>query len=165
MSAIGTCLLLLAGVGQPLPSANITNTTRVIYLNGVDISSAKNQSLEQVNVRIDSRGQIYIEAPQYEVQQESTFVPLSRQTPQRPNLPVHRSPGPLPNEVEVPASKQELASPAEPGDTMSQPETVQPVQASGSGLMEKEGTRKQLDGIPSKEGTGASLSPGVQPNP
>jgi hypothetical protein len=165
MSAIGSCLLLLAGIHQPLPSPSNTNSARVIYLNGVDISSAKNQSLEQVNVRIDSRGQIYIEAPQYEVQQESTFVPLSRQTPPHANLPVHRPPGPLNNEVEVPASKQELASPAETGDTMNQPETVQPAQAAGSGLMEKEGTRKQPDGIPSKEGSGASLSPGVQPNP
>ena len=40
-----------------------------------------------------------------------------------------------------------------------------PTPAAASGLMEKEGTRKQPDGIPSKEGTGASLSPGVQPNP
>ncbi len=163
MSVIGPCLLLLAGIGQPLPVPS--STARVIYLNGVDISSAKNQSLEQVNVRIDARGHVYIEAPQYEVQQESTFVPLSRQTPPHPNLPVHKSPGPLPNEVEMPASKQELASPAETGDTMNQPDAAPPPPAAGSGLMEKEGTRKQPDGIPSKEGTGASLSPGVQPNP
>jgi hypothetical protein len=163
MSVMGPCLLLLAGIGQTFPVSS--STTRVIYLNGVDISSAKNQSLEQVNVRIDARGNVYIEAPQYEVQQESTFVPLSRQTPPHPNLPVHRSPGPLPNEVEMPASKQELASPAETGDIMNQPEAALPISASAAGMMEKEGTRKQPDGIPSKEGPGASLSPGMQPNP
>jgi hypothetical protein len=162
MSVMGPCLLLLAGIGQPLPVSS--STARVIYLNGIDISSAKNQSLEQVNVRIDARGNVYIEAPQYEVQQESTFVPLSRQTPAHPNLPVHRSPGPLPNEVEMPASKQELASPAETGDIMNQPEAASLTPAGASGMMEKEGTRKQPDGIPSKEGTGASLSPGAQPN-
>ncbi|MDQ3234613.1 MAG: hypothetical protein M3Q07_22645 [Pseudobdellovibrionaceae bacterium] len=163
MSLMGPCLLLLAGIGQTLPVSS--STARVIYLNGADISSAKNQSLEQVNVRIDGRGNVYIEAPQYEVQQESTFVPLSRQTPAHPNLPVHRSPGPLPNEVEMPASKGDLASPAETGDTMNQPESAPPTSAAASGLMEKEGIRKEPDGNPSKEGTGASLSPGVQPNP
>lgn len=163
MSVMGPCLLLLAGIGQTYPVSS--STARVIYLNGADISSAKNQSLEQVNVRIDARGNVYIEAPQYEVQQESTFVPLSRQTPPHPNLPVHRTPGALPNEVEMPASKQGLASPAETGDTINQPETDPPMPATGSGLMEKEGTRKQLDGIPSKDGSAATLSPLVQPNP
>ena len=152
---LGSYLLLLAGVGQTFPVSS--STARVIYLNGADISSAKNQSLEQVNVRIDARGNVYIEAPQYEVQQESTFVPLSRQTPPHPNLPVHRAPSALPNEVDMPAAKQELASPAETGDTNNQPDVAAPSPAAAPGLMEKEGTRKQPDGIPSKAGDGASL--------
>lgn len=165
MSTIGACLWLLAGIGQGQPAPVSNATVRSIYLNGVDISAAKNQNLEQVNVRIDTRGNIYVEAPQYEVQQESTFVPLSRQAPPHPNLPVHKSPGPLPNEVEVPASKQELASPPETGDTLNQAEANPPAGAAGAGLMEKEGTRKQPDGNPSKDGAAATLSPGVQSNP
>jgi hypothetical protein len=49
-----------------------------IFLNGVDVSSAKNQSLKNVNVRISESGDIYIDAPHYEAKEEKTFLPLSR---------------------------------------------------------------------------------------
>jgi len=163
MRTIKCQLGLLLSLSQAVPAFGAS--ARIIYLNGVDISAAKNQTLEQVNVRIDSQGNVYVEAPQYEVQHESTFVPLSRQMPPHPNLPQHKAPGPMSRQVEIPASKQELASPSETGDTMNQPETAQPIGGNASGMMEKEGTRKLPDGNPSTEGTGASLSPGIQPNP
>ena len=163
MGIIHRYFALLAAVGQASPA--VAASARIIYLNGVDISSAKNQSLEQVNIRIDAQGNVYVEAPQYEVQQESTFVPLSRQMPPHPNLPEHKAPGPLTRQVEMPASKQELASPPETGDTLNQPETAAPPGAGSSGLVEKEGTRKQPDGSPSKEGPGTTIPPSPQANP
>lgn len=49
---------------------------RVIYLNGENIGSIRNQELENVNVRIDQNGNLYIEAPQYEVASEQSYHPL-----------------------------------------------------------------------------------------
>ena len=69
---------------------------RSVFLNGVDISSAKNQSLQQVNITVDSQGNVYIEAPHYEAQQESTFVPLGRQGSITARIPQHKAPGALP---------------------------------------------------------------------
>ena len=51
---------------------------RNIYLNGKDVSSAKNQIMENVTLQIDRYGNIYIEAPHYEVLEENTFIPLSQ---------------------------------------------------------------------------------------
>jgi hypothetical protein len=116
---------------------------RAVYLNGVDISSAKSQSLEQVNVRIDAKGHLYIEAPQYEVLQESTFVPLSRQASQGPNqLPEHKAPGPLRTDIEKPSQKLDIAPEQETSDTLRQPEAEPPSPVNPAGMMEKEGTRK-----------------------
>lgn len=159
-----TFLIFTVSLVGSVPLSAAT-AARVIYLNGVDISSAKNQTLEQVNVRIDAQGNVYVEAPQYEVQQESTFVPLSRQMPPHPNLPEHKAPGPLTQRVDVPATKQELASPPETGDTLNQPETGTVNGAAATGMMEKEGTRKQPDASPSKDGSGAAVPPSPQPNP
>ena len=44
---------------------------RSIYLNGVDVSSARNQFLKNVNLRIDENGNIYIEAPHYQINEEN----------------------------------------------------------------------------------------------
>lgn len=49
---------------------------RVLFLNGENISSIRNQELENVNIRIDKNGNIYIEAPQYEVSTEQSYHPL-----------------------------------------------------------------------------------------
>lgn len=59
---------------------------RSIFLNGVDISSAKTQQLKKVDVKIDEKGDIHIMAPHYQVHEENTFVPLSAG---RVRLPVH----------------------------------------------------------------------------
>ncbi|MEN9825967.1 MAG: hypothetical protein RI953_1712 [Pseudomonadota bacterium] len=49
---------------------------RMIYLNGKNISSVREQQLDGVNVRIDSNGNVHILAPQYEVQESSHYRPL-----------------------------------------------------------------------------------------
>lgn len=49
---------------------------RIIYLNGENISSIRNQELEGVKVNIDKSGNIYIDAPQYEVSSEQSYHPL-----------------------------------------------------------------------------------------
>ncbi|MCX6131087.1 MAG: hypothetical protein NTX25_18775 [Proteobacteria bacterium] len=154
---------ILSGI-LGLASISRASSGRVIYLNGIDISAAKNQALEQVNVRIDAQGHIYIEAPQYEVQQETSFVPLSGQMPGHPSLPEHKAPGPLTRQVETPAQKLDLASPPETGDTMDQAEATSTV-SNASSPTEKEGTRKPPDGNPSKDGTATALPTAQKPNP
>ena len=72
----------------------LTNTAygRNIYLNGTDISSARNQLMENVNINIDAMGNIFIIAPQYQVNEESTYIPLSSWN-QAPGKPVRKEPG------------------------------------------------------------------------
>ncbi len=49
---------------------------RNIYLNGVDISGARNQELTDVSLHIDGNGDVFIAAKQYEAKEEDTYVPL-----------------------------------------------------------------------------------------
>lgn len=115
------------------PGLAAKSTGRSVYLNGIDISSAKNQALSQVNVRIDAQGNIYIEAPQYEVQQETSFVPLGRSSPSNNGTPEHKPPGPLPSKVEVPAKQEE----AETGELP--PQTTPSGEAGAPTLIPKDG--------------------------
>lgn len=71
-------------------------TARSIFLNGVDISNARNQSLEGVDIRIDAEGNVFIIGNHYEIYQQQPVAPLvphveSPGTPQRsgstPKLP------------------------------------------------------------------------------
>ena len=70
---------------------------RSVFVNGVDISGSFDQSLKDVDVRIDHKGNIFISAPHYEVQEEDQFFPLSAVAPK--NVPIsspkHRGPAPL----------------------------------------------------------------------
>ncbi len=50
---------------------------RSIFMNGVDISSARNQDLRNIHLRIDEHGNVFITAPHYQVTEEETFTPLS----------------------------------------------------------------------------------------
>ena len=54
---------------------------RSVYLNGVDISGAKNQVLNNVNLNVDEHGDIFISAPHYKVYEENHFLPLSSKSP------------------------------------------------------------------------------------
>lgn len=71
---------------------------RSIFLNGIDISGAKHQILENVTVRIDGQGQIFIEAPHYEVNEESTYIPLSTWNREDGGRPPHDNTGAFPLE-------------------------------------------------------------------
>jgi hypothetical protein len=51
-------------------------TGRSIYLNGENISSIRDQELDNVNLKIDNNGNIFIEAQQYEVGTEQSYHPL-----------------------------------------------------------------------------------------
>jgi len=64
---------------------------RSIFLNGSDISGARNQQLKNVDVRITENGDIFIVAPHYQVAEEDAFTPLSKYV-QSMNAPVHKNP-------------------------------------------------------------------------
>lgn len=55
-----------------------TACARDILLNGQDISSARNQEMKGVNLRIDDKGNIFVDAPHYKVHEEDTYAPLGR---------------------------------------------------------------------------------------
>ena len=88
-------LLAMSFTFQSLAIAS--SDTRSIFLNGIDISSAKHQTLENVTVRIDGQGHLYIEAPHYEVNEESTYIPLSSWNREGFGLPKHAKRGEIPN--------------------------------------------------------------------
>lgn len=66
---------------------------RNIYINGIDISSARNQYIKNVNIKIDENGNILIDAPQYQVNEEETYTPLSKWA-KGVQTPKHKSPVP-----------------------------------------------------------------------
>lgn len=69
---------------------------REVFLNGSNISGSRNQTLKNVTLKIDGEGNIYVEAPHYQVNQENTFIPLSRW--QKPKVsPQHNTPGKIPD--------------------------------------------------------------------
>lgn len=100
-------LLLVAFLQPSLLSA------RSVYVNGIDISSARNQSLKNVHLRIDENGNVYIEAPHYQVNEEHTFTPLSSLVDGIGTAPQHKEPQQLPKEGQpVPAAPAAAVAPA-----------------------------------------------------
>tara|TARA_B100001059_G_C17259468_1_gene298197 strand:+ start:122 stop:496 length:375 start_codon:yes stop_codon:yes gene_type:complete len=88
-----------------------TNTSfaRNIFLNGKDISSATGQKLDKVNVFISENGDIFITAPQYQVYQEKTFVPLAKAKKRQQSAQSHPQNLPSASEMmgeDTPVSKQ-----------------------------------------------------------
>ncbi len=78
---------------------------RNVFLNGIDISSARLQNMENVNIRIDGEGNVFILAPHYQVNEESTYVPLSSWK-ESPGAPKHEKPRALPfHSQKVPESQ------------------------------------------------------------
>lgn len=122
-------LALALGVATPA-------LARTLYLNGTDISSARNQTLQGVNVRIDGGGNIFIEAPHYQVHEENTYTPLSQWHKEERNQPASKLPDNL-TKVTPPAEKVEPpktepvkteASPTPPAATNSAAPTEKPVE-------------------------------------
>ena len=64
---------------------------RSIFVNGVDITGAVEQTLREVTVYIDKNGDVLITAPQYRVLAKESVKPLGGK-PERRRLPKHRSP-------------------------------------------------------------------------
>lgn len=67
-------------------------TERSIFLNGIDISSARNQKLGKVDIHIDENGNIFITAAHYDVLEEGSYVPLSKWSKQINTASMHKSP-------------------------------------------------------------------------
>lgn len=91
-------LLIISSIAFAAALAAASSASaRSIYLNGVDISNARNQSLEGVDIRIDAEGNVFIIGNHYEIYQQQPVAPLvpkaespgsphqSRATPKRPS--------------------------------------------------------------------------------
>ncbi len=65
-------------IGFTLLILSQTAYSRSIYLNGTDISSAINQELKNVDIKISKNGDLFIHAPHYQVNEENTYTPLSK---------------------------------------------------------------------------------------
>lgn len=72
----------------------VTTPNRSVYLNGVDISSSRNEDLRNVHIKISENGDLFISAPQYQVTEEETFMPLSSYTT-KSMPPEHKPPQPM----------------------------------------------------------------------
>ena len=79
---------------------------RNIYVNGVDINGAVDQTLNNVTVYIDKNGDILISAPQYRVIPRETAAPLAPKS-QRLGIPMHKSPRPLKLQDEAGGSSED----------------------------------------------------------
>ena len=71
-----------------------------IYLNGTDVTGARNQRLKDVNVFIDEQGNVFIDAPHYSVNEQAHYIPLSPKLSR--NSPSHQAPFGLPSHPEAP---------------------------------------------------------------
>ncbi len=74
-------LVLVVGFatdGKERAFAAVTQAVRSIFLNGEDISGARSQELKNVDVVINEKGDLFIVAPHYQVNEEDTYVPLSK---------------------------------------------------------------------------------------
>ena len=93
------------------------SAVRSIYLNGTDISSARSQELKGVDVMINEKGDVFIVAPQYQVSEEDTYVPLSKYV-QGLNGPKHQPMQPVQKVQPEPPkamAKEDVAPEAAPG--------------------------------------------------
>lgn len=109
---------------------------RSIFLNGTDISGARNQVLKNVDIQITDGGDIFIIAPHYQVSEEDAFTPLSKYV-QGLNMPAHKAP------QKVSGDQGPVASaiiPQEAGPIKSDPQTL-----------EKAGVPVDSDGMAKKE--------------
>ncbi len=69
---------------------------KIIYLNGENISAVRDQELDNVHVRIDKAGNIFIDAPQYEVTTQDSYHPLLQQELPRFHKEQNYNQAPLP---------------------------------------------------------------------
>jgi hypothetical protein len=112
----GAAVFSLSAIMTAAPSG-----LRSIFLNGADISGARNQQLKNVDVQIAENGDLFIVAPHYQVAEEDAFTPLSKFV-QGMNAPVHKAPQkistaePVPTPVHAePKELDKAVLPAEDG--------------------------------------------------
>lgn len=75
----GRAIQLGQGVAQQRMQPAYETTrfpSRMVYLNGQNITATKNQTLDNVTVRIDEMGNIHLTAPHYEIATDSSYHPL-----------------------------------------------------------------------------------------
>lgn len=109
---------------------------RMIYLNGKNVSSVREQKLEGVTVRIDSNGNVHISAPQYEVQESTHYRPLLPHDVPRVSKPVPEADETLlSGRYSKPTVKSNESNLAMPG-------SVPPIEASGNDSSDAAGQLK-----------------------
>ncbi len=105
---------LIVVLGLIFSGAAPASTTRKVYINGTDISGAREQVLKKVDVRISDSGDIFITAPHYQVYEEDSFTPLSAyqkaQEGKETVKPVHKGPEGL--SISEPKKLPEAAAPS-----------------------------------------------------
>jgi hypothetical protein len=107
------CTMLAIGVATfgAAITASGNPTGRSVFLNGEDISSARNQKMTNVTITIDEDGNILVDGPQYRVHQENTYTPLSRLSRLGPNpYPAHKPP----QAIKLPSADGEASVPVSP---------------------------------------------------
>ena len=78
---------------------------RNIYLNGNDISNAKAQKLEDVDLLIDKDGNIFISASHYKIEVEENYYPLNK-SQLYPNHKKRKKPTPQPSPKVTPSTER-----------------------------------------------------------
>lgn len=166
MGAFASHSLSAQSMSQPssLPSSlpsKTTQTTRSIFLNGVDISNARQQELRSVHVQIDSDGNVFIKAPHYQVTEEETFIPLSSMK-SPPNSPHHSAlmdKSATASATSIPAANPGVDSPA---STTNNP----PLTASGSALQSpSRDSSKEVINKPVYSGKAQPIQPATPQSP
>ncbi len=135
-----------------LSTLAVASTTglRNVFLNGIDISSAKSQDLKHVDVHISETGDIFLVAPHYQVNEEDSFIPLSRYV-QGLNQPVHQQ-----------AQKMNGALPSKAGPAMPPPLPMTDAAAAPVGDVATSGAQIQAPngGLEPKAGEPVAASAG-----
>jgi hypothetical protein len=101
---------------------------RSVFLNGTDISNLREQTLNQVTVRIDASGDIRIDAPHYQIQDQSRFHPIGKPLSSRASAlqgTEQALPSTLPRHPEAPPVATKPSLPSEI-DTTNMPEVDRP---------------------------------------
>jgi hypothetical protein len=109
-SIVSAALVALAALMAPASALAAS-----VYLNGVKIDGLTGQKFEKATVRIDEKGDVYIDAPGYRVTSTTTTVPITPAPAPTP-APVAAAPAPAPAPAPVatpaPAKAPEPDGPA-----------------------------------------------------
>jgi hypothetical protein len=153
-------MAVIAGAAAAALSPAAPAGVRSVFLNGVDISSAKSQDLKNVDLHINEAGDVFIIAPHYQVNEEDTYVPLSKYV-QGLNAPAHKEPQPASGAVPLTKAVDQVVPKA--GEPLSPPAGGQMIPAAAP---EAKSTAQPLSGSGASApaaGIPAAASPAGQP--